>query len=87
MIYQDRFDPNLKITFNGDEYTCSRRKVLKLGIGKEWNEINFVEVKSGDTIKLQDPDGSWVYHEDGRNTFVAKSNTKLDELGLLCFEI
>jgi hypothetical protein len=87
MIRQNRFNSNLKTTFNGDEYTYNGRKVLKLNTDKKWKEINFAEVKSGDTIKLQDPDGSLVYHEDGRNTFVAKSNTKLDELGLLCFEI
>lgn len=87
MIYQDRFDPTLKITFNGDEYTCSRRKVLKLNLEKQWEEIGFTEVKLGDTVRLQDPDGSLVHHEDGRNTFIAKSDAKIDELGLLCFEV
>lgn len=86
MIYQDRFDPNLKITFNGDEYTCSRRQTLRLE-PTGWVPIKFIDVRKGNVIQLKDPDGSTVRHEDGRDSFVAKSDVKLDELGLLCFNI
>lgn len=88
MLYQDRFDPNLKITFNGDEYTCDRRQVLKFNhLNCAWETIKFIEVKKGDKVRLKDPDGSLVRHEDGRDTYVALSNTYMDELGLLCFDI
>lgn len=86
MTYLDKYDPNLKITFNGDEYTCSRREVLRLE-NSGWTPIKFTDVRKGNVIKLKDPDGSTVFHEDGRDSFVAKSDFKIDELGLLCFEI
>lgn len=87
MLYQERFDPNTKVAFGGDEYTCSRRQTLRLDETQEWKPIRFEEIKTGDKIRLKDPDGTFVQHEDGRDTFIAKTNTKLDELGLMCFYI
>lgn len=87
MLYQDRFDPDLKITFNGDEYTCSRREVLRLDYDNQWKPIKFIDIKAGDVVRLKDPDGSFVADENGRDIYTAKSNAKVNELGLLCFEI
>lgn len=86
MLYQDRFNSELKITFNGDEYTCSRRKIFKER-KTDWEQINFGEIRKGNKVKLQDPDGSLVTHQDGRTEYVALSDVYVDELGLLCFNI
>jgi hypothetical protein len=75
-----------KILYTDNEDKPLNRTVLRKD-GTNWNEIWFCDIKKDNEIKLRDPDGTTVTHEDGREVFIAKSNAYLDGLGFLCFDI
>ena len=87
MLGLNMFDKTNKIVFNGEEFHPSKREVYKEVRTGAWDHIWFCHVKKGDHIKLKDPDGTFIQHEDGREDFVAKSNAYIDDLGILCFDI
>lgn len=55
--------------------------------GTTWTKTNMIDLKVGDIFRLTDPDGSRVKHEDGRDTFIAKSNGYINVLGIPEIEI
>lgn len=89
MLKTGKFDETLSIKFNRADHQPANRKVLKRTSSnpEKWDEIWFCDIKRGDYIRLKDPDGQPVIHEDGREIFVALSDAYLDDYGYLCFDI
>lgn len=67
--------------------TNKQRTVHKLDSNLEWREIQFKDIKAGDRIRLYEPNGDVVAHEDGRTSYIATSDAYSNNLGQQCFEI
>lgn len=68
-----------------DWRTIERRNTK--AIGWEWELVDMIDLKKGDTFRAFEEDGTRVLHRDGRKEFVAVSNGYVGCLGIPEIEI
>ena len=62
------------------------RSVSVFDGGDMWFNINAIDVRQGDVIKMFEPDGTPVVSDDGETIFICQSDARYNEDGVIVIE-